>query len=386
MSGARPEDHAAPQPDGDGKATEGPPKKRKRRWGRRILLALLLLAVAGELGLRGLAHRYSTFDVALGNCMEWDAHRGYRLRKNYRIRTNSTNSKGMLGPEFDATRSPGSLRVVTLGDSCSFLPVERNYPAALTELLQKRHPKRRVEIINASCPGYDSTVSRTWYEREIDGYDHDVLVIYLGWNDMGRYHPEGRPYDPDQTGSTEQASPAKRALLKSHLLRVGFLMMAYWLRSPPSPISTDPLNAEEAKLYGDYYPEHFEENLTAIIKLAQSRHRRIFLLDLADVVTESPTPDEQRRIRFSRGLEGRVYKYLAVKKSYTAALTAAAEKTDTPIIDIASLFSDVESRKVFTDTIHFTPEGSEKIAARVAERLSGQGPTTAATSQRGGKQ
>jgi lysophospholipase L1-like esterase len=165
------------------------------------------------------------------------------------------------------------------------------------------------------------------------------------------------------------------------LVRSIFLIIALWTRDEPEPFSTQPLSAEEAKVYGDFYPAHFEKNLTAVIELAKSRDRRVFLLNFADVVTESATPDEQRRARFPRGMGRRLHKYLALKKSYRAALRTAAEKTDTPILDIASLFMDTESRNVFTDTIHFTPEGAERIAAYVAKHINGRPQSMAGTSQ-----
>ncbi len=84
-------------------------------------------------------------------------------------------------------------------------------------------------------------------------------------------------------------------------------------------------------------------------------------------------------MRFPRGLSGRVHKYLALRRSYSVALTAAAEETGTPIIDIISLFSDAESRRQFTDTIHFTTQGAERIAAYVARRIVGQNRPAATT-------
>jgi hypothetical protein len=65
----------------------------------------------------------------------------------------------------------------------------------------------------------------------------------------------------------------------------------------------------------------------------------------------------------------RLAKYLALKASYEKALAKVASETGTPFIDIASLFDTPEARRVFTDSAHFTVEGGERIAAKVASEI-----------------
>lgn len=103
--------------------------------------------------------------------------------------------------------------------------------------------------------------------------------------------------------------------------------------------------------------------------MARAKSRTVFLVNLGCLVNESPTEDEQRRMHFPRGMGRRLAKYLVLIETYRTALKKVARKTGATIIDIESLFSTAESRKVFNDSVHFNAEGAEMVAARVAETV-----------------
>lgn len=361
-----PPDMNRPTPGAAPSETPAPPKKR-RRWGRIILLTFLGLLVAGELALRVLVDYDSRFNVFLGALKEWDPERKFRLIPNYKSGHIQINSRGILGPEFDVKEAPGAYRIVTLGDSCSFIPERRPYPRALEDELRRLRPARRIDVINASCPGYDSSQVHKWYEKEIDGYDHDLLIVYVGWNDMGQYNPDGLVYKLDETGYLEKPSLLQRAILHCYLLRSYYFVQGYLQRG--RPFDAGPLTPEENAAYADFYPTHFEEHITETIQLARSRQREVLLLNFACLLSPDPTEDEQRRIHFPRGMGRKLQKYLLLKQGYEKALHRIAEKTGTPIIDIEALFPDAASRQVFTDAMHFNVEGAEKIAGKVAQQV-----------------
>lgn len=333
-----------------------------------ILLCVVLLLVGGEIALRILCDFDSRFNIFLAAHSQFDPYLKFRLTPNYKSEDIRINSKGILGPEFEARKAPGSYRILTVGDSCTFVPAKRPYPRALEDELRRRHPDRRIDVINGSCPGYDSGQARTWYERELDGYDHDLLIIYVGWNDMGQYNPNGLAYKLDQTGYLKQPTLIQSAFLHCYLLRSLYLVQGYWQRS--RPFDAGPLTPQDLKLYEDFYPTHYEKNMTRIVQLAQSRHRDVRLLNFASIVTENPTEDEQRRMHFPRGMGRKLRKFLLLKKAYEKALHNVADRTATPIIDIESIFPDPASRAVFTDAMHFTVDGAERIGKQVGQAVS----------------
>jgi lysophospholipase L1-like esterase len=93
-----------------------------------------------------------------------------------------TNSQGFRGSgEYTEEKPGGVVRVLYLGDSCTFFgdPV---YPEIVRGSLAARLPGRRIECINASVPGYTSVQGERRWER-LSNWKPDVVVVYFGWND-----------------------------------------------------------------------------------------------------------------------------------------------------------------------------------------------------------
>jgi lysophospholipase L1-like esterase len=348
-------------------ATKAPVVKKKcRRW-RWVFLAVALILVVGEVAVRVLADSNSKFNVFIGAIKEFDPELQVRLKRDYHSGTIHINSKGFLGPEFEAQKKPGAYRIVALGDSCSFMPEGRNYPRVLEELLRENLAGRQVEVINASVPGYGSDQARRWYEREVDAYDHDMLLVYLGWNDMAQYNPDGLVFKLEDRGYLKEPSLIDRAVINCYLLRSLYVVQGYRERS--RPVSLEPLTTEDEKRYQQFYPTHFEDNVSEIIKRAKARGRKVFVIRYASLLTDSPSDEELARMHFPRGVGKSLPKYRLLLSAYTKALDQIASQTQTPVIDIAPLFTTTESRTVFTDTMHFDERGAEMIAQRVMAEI-----------------
>ena len=94
------------------------------------------------------------------------------------------NSHGFKGPEFDVPKPSSVVRILTLGDSCTFGPYYDLlcYPRVLERTLQEeRRTGYRVEVVNAGVLGYNLECVL----RRIDDFlrvDPDLVTIYLGWN------------------------------------------------------------------------------------------------------------------------------------------------------------------------------------------------------------
>jgi lysophospholipase L1-like esterase len=343
-----------------------PPKKR-RKWKLYMLVTIILLLIGGEIAVRLFAGENSRFNIFIGDIKEFDPELQVRLKRNYQRADMSINSRGFLGPEFDAEKAPGGFRVVTLGDSCSFTPVRANYPRALEQRLREAYPSRPMEVINASVPGYSAFQGRRWYEREVDGYEHDAVVIYLGWNDMGQFNPDGLAFKLDEAGYLPQPNFVQRALSHCYLLRALYVPIGSWERS--RPVSQDPLTDEDLDRYTQFYPDHYEKHLRDVINLAKSRGRSVLLLNFATLINDSPTEDELARMHFPRGMGKSLPKAQMLMNAYRTALAKVSQQTQTPIVDIAALFPTPKERVDFTDSGHFNVAAAKRIADRVFQDL-----------------
>ena len=337
---------------------------------RRLFVAApLLLLLLGEIGARVLANEWSQFNLFIGAHREFDPTRKVRLRANYGAAGIRINSRGFMGPEFEAKQAPGSYRIVVLGDSCSFAPTARPWPRVMEEALRERFPERGIEVILAACGGYSSVQARQWYASEVVDYEHDLVVAYLGWNDMGQYGPQGLEFKLEEEGYLEEPSWVQRALVDVFLLRSIHVVQGYMERR--KPVSLRPMSAEVEALYADHHPVHFEDNLRAIVDLAQSRGRPVYLLNYAGLVVDAPTEDEQRRMHFPRGIGRSVPAYMRLMEIYEGVLAQVSEETGSPLLDIKSLFPTPRQREVFTDSCHFDRRGAEAIGRFVAEAVAG---------------
>lgn len=179
-------------------------------WLRPLYLlawALVLGALAGELGLvlerrasRAAADRYSranVFDAALlvshgASDGVW-AERGVRYRPGARLSLEAggetyeiaINSKGFRGPEFEAARAPGVLRVACIGGSTTVQGRTNatTYPALLQRLLEAELGAGRVEVLNL---GINGARSDHWFSRmdELLGFEPDLVIQYEFVNDL----------------------------------------------------------------------------------------------------------------------------------------------------------------------------------------------------------
>jgi len=183
--------------------------------GRLAKLALVLGATVGtllllELGIRIARPAASEFFSAArlwGLFVEWDPvgqyHRGVpggRLTASgieYRF-----NSWGLRGPEPPGKKPPGTIRIVTLGDSVtdgSGVPDEDSFSGVLTTELSPRD----VEVVRLSMGGWNTVQELNCLRRYIDVLEPDVVVLTYVINDTD-------PIDPWQIARRPPSTFASR--------------------------------------------------------------------------------------------------------------------------------------------------------------------------------
>lgn len=96
--------------------------------------------------------------------------------------TEFTNSQGFRGTtEVPVTNRNHAVRILILGDSCSFLG-RKLYADFLHDRLNQDFPDTQFEIINASVPGYTSFQGKMLL-KQLMQYKPQYACIYFGWND-----------------------------------------------------------------------------------------------------------------------------------------------------------------------------------------------------------
>lgn len=335
----------------------------------KVLLAttmFILPIVVLELGLRVFTSQDSQWNVRIGGNKQFDPVTRVRNKPDFawtpRI---STNEHGYLAPRGLAfQRPPDSIRMIFMGDSVTFFPVERNYPTLLEEELEAA-TGRDIEILNASVAGFASDNVRAMLEAEILDYDADYFFVYVGWNDLGQYGPDGLPFKKAETGY--ELSPLERILSDFYLVRIPYALQRYLKHGQPS--RNAPLSEEEVLRYAEYYPRHFEENLRAILDQAKARYPKVYVANLATITNPDPTEWELETAHFPAGMDKNMRKLDMLVHTYNRVIDDVAASEGVPVIDLYSAFDSREARKLLTDSCHVKEPGARRIVSIIREEI-----------------
>ena len=104
------------------------------------------------------------------------------VRKGITFRFQS-NGQGFRTKEF-APRTPGTSRIVALGDSSTFgwgVHHTHTYPQLIEDRLTR--PPAPVEVFNLGIPGYTSRHGRAAFDHYARALEPDLLIISFGGND-----------------------------------------------------------------------------------------------------------------------------------------------------------------------------------------------------------
>ena len=190
-----------------GAALRQSPARRRRLLGGlgAAILALLTLEGGARLALLVLGSDAAPIEVA------WESatrrHTGpyalvyapdpvlfFRLRPNLELAETGnprlfdlrTNSLALRGPEVAIEKPAGSLRLIAVGDSCTFgsgAGTQQTYPAQLEQRLRALRPDLSVEVVNAGVPGFTSYQALRWLETEGFALSPDIVVFASAVND-----------------------------------------------------------------------------------------------------------------------------------------------------------------------------------------------------------
>jgi lysophospholipase L1-like esterase len=183
-----------------------------------------------------------------------------------------TNSARMRGPEFDAEKAPGTLRIVSIGDSSAFgwgVAEEHTYARLLERHLNERQAKdgRRFEVLNAGVPGYTSFQGLGYLRRDLLELEPDVVLTYFGLNDLtgARFYS-----DREQVLQTESAA--------AYLLKRSRIYQVMWklLRGSSTEERFD--NYFTAADHFRVPPGEYRENLREMQRLMEERSGRTFFI------------------------------------------------------------------------------------------------------------
>jgi lysophospholipase L1-like esterase len=261
------------------------------------------------------------------------------------------NSHGTRGPEFSATKPPGTIRILSLGDSRTFgwgLAEEETYSSRLERLLQAHVGDRaRIEVINAGVNAWSYPQMLVYFRERGLAFSPDLVVLA----DANLW-----------TQFSEQSSPEfvrsflRRVWLKNFLRRfatyhyfIEIQLRDYYERHRSKFIPVDPrqdsLFPEQQQADPDAV---FRDAIESLCRMAQTHGVRPVLAYLPIegdwTLTNTPAPLRAKRL--------------------------AAEKTGTPFVDLTEVIrSEGKALYLEADPVHFNARGNDLIARRLFETV-----------------
>jgi lysophospholipase L1-like esterase len=97
------------------------------------------------------------------------------------------NAQSMRDENLPATRDPGEVRVLCLGDSFTFgsgIEQHESYSARMQELFGAAGDAPAVRVLNGGANGWYTKWQRLFLEKHAEVLDPDIVVLAWNWNDL----------------------------------------------------------------------------------------------------------------------------------------------------------------------------------------------------------
>jgi lysophospholipase L1-like esterase len=254
------------------------------------------------------------------------------------------SSLGLRGPEWPRASAPGTIRIVALGDSCTFgwgVPESGAYPEALGRALRDRG--LNVEVINAGVPGYTSLQAARLLRRDLLPLRPRIVTLCFGWNEL--WPARGQP-------DVAQAVSGWRVTLGNQLERLHLYRL---LRRSYLALRTDLGSSRTERTVPRVSAEHFGQILSELSELC--RRNQIALVLVTQPARATPhsgcwSPRQHELLRSMWQITRQV---------------AAHERL--LLVDAAKALAEEPQNATFSDCVHPTESGHAKMAAELADAL-----------------
>ena len=337
----------------------------KRRRKRVVLLFLVLLSVVTLISAEVVVRVYVylrgwTSNCYAGNVDLFQPHpeTGYVLRPGFRLQSGvwkiSINEAGFRGPEIAQKKRPGTKRVVMLGGSSVFgYLVSDNQEAARLLEGEWGDEELTVEVINGGVPGHNLNQTRWRFENQIAPFDPDLVILYLGWNDLGYIvseDPQAEPFHKRPVAST-----LTRATNRSTL----YGLIAYRLIDSRATLSAETLTATKPSAAGG---KLFRENVSGLLGAAKRRGCQVVVC--AQVTAAHPKSDKALHSFLGSNSESR-RGMINLGEWQRSALREEAERAGVRFADLnESIPPNTDNLR---DYVHLSEAGEQRLARELAK-------------------
>lgn len=298
------------------------------------------------------------------------------------------NSSGFRGKEFEQKKTPGVVRIVTLGASSTFgfkTRDDQTYPylleEALNEALRVPNPSNQTgtspggtskyEVINLGIPHMQSDQIYSLFLAEAVPLEPDIVIFYEGYNDAS-----AGPRDDAALKGIKRIPLVTTVFreLRHRLLSVALVANKAFGRK------YDALDALLKDFQGEAQTKsaHFVKHLDAIYQECQKRH---YLFIVANQQAKSlhverekinavPYAREAVLVRAKLATAGGVLaleKFFLIHNDLMNAERQWAETNNVPLVDVIGAMD--RNRDCLIDWMHLNAEGNRIVASALSKKI-----------------
>ncbi|MBI5612233.1 MAG: hypothetical protein HY942_04060 [Gammaproteobacteria bacterium] len=356
-----------------------------------IELAVRTISWATGKGFSLALHELDPTDQGVVDVYQWHPFTGFTYRPNIAFVGSHPNQRerahifvdqhGFLAKDHGLTfeKPANEIRIATIGASTTVnigLEFDDNWPGRLGSLVQRSLPTKKVRVINAAVPGFDTSQSVGNLALRVMPFKPDIVIIYHAYNDMKAVQAGGG-FKPDYSHihATPYGYHEKPLFLIRWLNRSMF-----YVRARNSYREMKTIEARNDRLSGNdrlssIPPEAeavFGEHIRSLIGIARAGGAKVVVSSFAtlhDPARDYSDPENQRITRlqgvelqnlrhFTPGLtlEG-IFKGFT---RYNALLRKISAQEKVGWVDNANLVPHQD--EYFVDRVHFSKAGTAEMA------------------------
>jgi lysophospholipase L1-like esterase len=293
---------------------------------------------------------------------------------------------GFLAKDCSLTieKPANEIRIATIGASTTAnvcLSFEENWPGQLERMVQEALPGKKVRVINASVPGFDTAQSIGNLALRVMPFKPDLVIVYHAYNDF-KAAADPATFLPDYShahktpfGYHEKPSILIRFL--DHSMFYARTRNSYrnYREQAEALDSTEKTAKAEGRMA--QVPEQalrtFEEHFRTLVAISRGGNAKVVLSSFATLYDPeldyskpqsfqklSPLQknDVSSLLRFTPNLTFAAT--MAAFRQYNDVLHKVASDEQTGWVDNASLVPHED--KFFVDRVHFSADGANRMA------------------------
>lgn len=269
----------------------------------------------------------------------WEVYPGRKgkTRVGEGVRYLEVNRFGFRGNPVEEQKTPGTVRIMILGDSSAFgygLNQDQAFAPLMEDILNRDSQGKKFEVINASVMGYTTFSSLNFFREKGIKFNPDLLIIAHN-NDP----------NPDWDEDKNRAAPENLRPLMENLYRSNvymtirrFILNRKYGKNPET-FKPAPVDMGKRRVSKD----DFRANLKGLFDLAGSRGIKVMVISMPIMEDEDPATLRYREI-----------------------MEKTARDNNGLFLDLFHKWQDDEHEKLFMDDVHPNAGGHKKIAEEAA--------------------